>query len=90
MDNAQAKQVSEFEKITCRLENESNGAIELSKRIMDLVELILPFDEQAPSKLEEVPLQSGIIGTINNQIDKVRIANLMMENTLHQLQKIVG
>lgn len=90
MEKNQKEFVSEFDNLIEKFEIESNGALELSSRIMDLVGNILPFGEPEPSPSEIISVKPGIIGMISSQIDNVRKANLMLETTLKHLQKIAG
>lgn len=90
-NQAAAKQERpEFGRLIDRIRIESNGALELSDRIRNLTGILMPHDESAPLKDEPSPAMPGVIGELWTELEKIRRANLNLEETMHHLEKMVG
>lgn len=91
-NNEKAQELPHFGLLIASLRRESDGAIELSTRIQKLSSILMPFNEDLdPStKLEEAPLQEGIVGLLWSEVIKLRSANLRLERTMYHLERIVG
>lgn len=93
MESIQAseKQVRpEFGRLIDRITIESNGAVELTSRIRDLTSILMPFEESAPIKEDAIPIMPGVIGELWMELEKIRRANLNLEEIMHHLERIVG
>ena len=93
METAVSKQQEsrpEFVRLIDRITFESSVALELAARIRQLTGILMPFNESGPIDDSTSPIMPGVIGDMWIEVEKIRRANLSIEETMHHLEKMVG